>query len=49
VPVALGDWIQEDRLRRWLADRDLELVWKPNQAALVRIRRANHARMNDHE
>mgnify|MGYP001815924168 FL=1 len=49
VPVALGDWIQEDRLRRWLADRDLELVWKPNQAALVRIRRANHARMNRHE
>lgn len=45
VPVALGDWVLDQRLRRWLADRDLELVWLPKDTALARIRRDCHMRM----
>jgi tRNA(Ile)-lysidine synthase len=44
VPVALGDWVLGHRLKRWLSERGLELVWIPEQPALAHIRRDCHKR-----
>ena len=36
-PVALGDWVIGHRLISWLTEHELELVWKPADAALARV------------
>ena len=37
-PVAIGDGIVAERLRRWLDDRDVDLAWRPVEPVLGRIR-----------
>ncbi|MEJ2383433.1 MAG: tRNA lysidine(34) synthetase TilS [Xanthomonadales bacterium] len=37
-PVALGDGLVSDRLRRWLDAHEVALSWRPNEPVLERIR-----------
>jgi len=37
-PVALGDWVVDNRLREWLQENDQKILWQPADPVLARLR-----------